>query len=797
VLSQRSRMVTRRVSRVAFPIACALIALAVAAGIAKLILDAPSHATSDRLSVALAVSGILGGLAAVVSAGLAFRQGRSPRQDRAHVLPPHLMADDPLVDRTTEMRALVERIDSSRVVNCHGQRGAGKSFLLEHLADVVNGHRTPTQSHPVPQHVSVALYFDLADAVGFEEIGSQVFRESVGNSDADWTDFITDVEKKFSKRRVLLILDNVNTPGLWPALGTAAYEYLASRPDDKVVFGSIEPVVLDNLRVQHLPALGGLDREAIKQLAATRGDRLDGALLAELHEQFEGLPMYVRLLTAYEGEFSAGQRTAVMDSVIDVQLIPDLAPDARRLLAFVSLLGVVTRQVSVTDLEHCPVADLDAQVELAIRQSLLSPIPHPTRRVVKVHDVVRDAALRVLAPEVTEGAHFLFERARNQERYVDAAFYSMFSDPKQIGAKAFDEVFEPVVRVAVDSRDYALLSNLHLRASQSARVMRFLASDQDRFDLYCYARASQLAGLGQYREAEDELLASSIVSARPGQYDSRSDLQLEMLFLQADVAHLLNRYDEAGQMFEQLCEWAAAARRTALQARCTWAHAHVLRHQGRDLERALRLFADAAKLASASGELFARAHSITGASGIRVFLGALDDDEEAQLGAVEEEIAASVSHDRYMLRVWKAQARVAWSRGDADSAFAIVEAAIDKALALNDRALYNLYFERAEFLRLSSRPAESLGDYKRALLFGEGNGDRNLIANSLLGVVLAERAAGAWLHHGSKLEALASTLHARQIASEADVQVTSQIAAQVATALEGDDPSKPVRLIVF
>src|SRR5262249_8322564 len=158
--------------------------------------------------------------------------------------------------------------------------------------------------------------------------------------------------------------------------------------------------------------LSGLDLPAIEELVTTRGVAPNQNFLLELHEQYQGLPLYVRLLTAYGGELEGGNRTAVNDSVIDVQVIPDLEPETRRLLSFASLFAVVTRQVSVVELEQCPLANLDAEIELAERLSLISPTPDENRRLLRVHDLVRDAVLRVLTAEVSEAAAPLFEQAR-------------------------------------------------------------------------------------------------------------------------------------------------------------------------------------------------------------------------------------------------------------------------------------------------------------------------------------------------------------------------------------------------
>jgi tetratricopeptide (TPR) repeat protein len=294
------------------------------------------------------------------------------------------------------------------------------------------------------------------------------------------------------------------------------------------------------------------------------------------------------------------------------------------------------------------------------------------------------------------------------------------------------------------------------------------------------------------------MLSSTVVRRRWRQDADATDVQADLRFLQADIAHLLNRYDEAAVMFEELGLWAAAHERLGLEALCVWGHGHVLRHQGRDLDRALELFDRAAELATPIGELFAKAYSICNANGVKILTDAVPDDQEQRLAAIEEEIATASTHHGYLLEVWKTQAQLAWWRGQRQAASEIVGAAVERALERNDRLLYNLYFERAEFQRLGGEPDAALEDYRTVLEFGEGNRDRNLVTNALLGLILAEIACGRWLHHGSAHAARGAALHARQIALEADIQITVHTA-EVVTAML-DDPassSDGVRLFLL
>jgi tetratricopeptide (TPR) repeat protein len=783
----------RRAVRAASWIAVVLLVVFVAFAVYTVVRSKPSDATAQRLTVAMVMSGALSAAAAVTATALAVRQVIVGRTRISDLLAPKLLEEDRLVNRSTEMRDLVAQIDGSRIVGCHGPRGAGKSFLLEHLTDVVNGHRRAVAEQPRPRRLSAALYFDLSDAAGFGQIQAQVGQVVLGDADATWDDIVASVKRRFRHRRVLLILDNVNSPGLWRDLGEAVYRYRAGRPNDRIVFGSIEPISLGNLPVEHVPVLG-LDLKAAKELLAARDVAIGCDELVELHKDCEGLPMYLRLLAGYrDGTTGSHGRSA-----LDEQLVPELPPDARRVLSYAALIALFERRISLSELERYPVPHVDDQLAIAVNRTLVTPVPDGGVRRFKVHDLVRDSALRVLDEEVVVAAGVLCERATNDGELEHAALYAMFGDPATLGEQKLDALLEPVIRTAVKARNYALLGTLHARAKEHGRILEYISADPARVDLFCFARASELAGLGHYAEAEAEVMSSSVVRTRWHEGAEGTDLQADLRFLQADVAHLLNRYDEAAQMFEDLGAWAASTGRPGLHARCVWGHGHVLRHQGRDLDGAYALFESAVRLGELADELFPRAYSITGAAGIRVLLESASDHEVQRLADIEREIAATSTHDGYMLEVWKTQAQVAWLRGHRHNAADIVDAAIERALALNDRLLFNLYFERAEYERLRGEHGAALADYQLVLEFGTGNGDRNLISNALLGLVLVDLADERWPHHETPERARAAALNARQIAIDADIQITARIAAEVAAMVDDAAPApQSVRLILL
>lgn len=722
----------------------------------------------------------VGALAAVIGIGsgiVTIRESRDHPPAPIDVRSPKLRSGRTIVDRAEQVADLTEKLEEHGVVNCHGPRGAGKTFVLQYLTDVVNGHRQPNPDHTWPRNLSAALYFDLADAIGFGGIESQVCRASFGQ-DGSWGQFIGYVNKRHPGP-VLIVLDNVNSPSLWKPVGKAVGEYLLAREHDKLLLGSIERLRLDNEEVGEVD-IGGLDVAAFTELVHLEGLPLQEPEIIDLHTQWDGLPYY------------AGPRGAPHAALAERV---ELATGTRRLAAYAALIAVTVRRIPLAELRRCPIADFDTHLEDAIGELLVEPTPEG--RFLTMHDIAREEALAQFQPEVMEAAAILFKRAHQRDEGPKAAVFAMFSAPRQLGVGRFDEVLSPTVRDAVEARDYTFLETLHERSRANERVLEFLAEDRERSDLFSYGRAAQLAGLGSYEDAEEEILETSVATIRDGADVEASELQLELKYLQIDIGHLLNRYEESAIGFEGLAETARANGNEELRARCIWAQAHVLRHQGRELERALALFEQAESLSEDLNILSVKSLSIVGASMIKVFFESVPDDEEERLEGLEQEIATAQSHDGHMLGIWKALAQVDWIRGHGEAAMKRVEAAIEKARATNDRLLYDLLFERAEFLRLGGDGSAALKDYDRAYRFGTGNRDRNMTSIALLGLVLADISLDRWEYHSSQLEARGSALHARNIAAKADIQVTKQLAENVVAKLDGAMVELPTRLINF
>ena len=739
------------------------------------------------LSVLWAVLGSLWAASGIASNVTSIRALRPPRRSRDHLLPPVLLRDESLVDRIGEMQQLSSSLVANRCVNCHGYRGTGKSHLLGYVADVVNGHREDDRSRPAPSGFNAALYFDLADAVGFDRFVHDACQARFPEAKS-WTQFVAAVDTEFGPKRILLMLDNVNLEGLWSAAGKAAYEYLVRRPLDAVVFGSVDPMILHNLEPAFVP-VRSFDLEAVRSLVRARQPDLTDADVEALHTRTGGLVMYLQLLLARPA--MPNRSDEAVDWFLQQSVFSELDGEERVAIAHIAVLAHVRRVITIDELSRHAIASLESTLDRIAARSLITRSPMDAA--IRMHDIVRDSVVRRLVQEVGEAANAILKVAVTAGRDLDGAVVALYCDPTATDADVMT-LLRSAIGDAASSRNYAMLETISVGCRANAKLLGFLQDRLGGHSLVAYARAAGLAGIGRYAEAEHELLAAGV---SPLHGDDA--LKFEFQFLLADLAHLRNRYDEAFEMFDELHQLAADQSHVQNQAKCQWALGHVLRHQGKDPQRALRHLAAAESLAHDSGDIGTEVLAVTNATGLRVHLEALLPDEADRLKQIEDRVRDHRERPGDLIKVCKARARLAWLAGRRRQAELNIDEALEIALSMNDRLIYNVYFERAEFARLAGEYDRASIDYARVAAFAEGNQDRNLIANCMLGSALCAASTAGRDDVDALRELRGSILEARQTAVEADIHATVREATRIAASIQAVDfdALERTRLIVF
>lgn len=779
-----------------FPIAVVASVVVVIASILIILTRSSADETAVPvwLSILWAILGLSWAATGIASNFETIRSAGQRDLKRHELLAPVLVEGESFVDRYGQLEQLTQSLMKSKCVNCHGQRGAGKSHMLGYLADIVNGNLTEQDGRIFPGEYEAALYFDLADAAGFDKFVESACRTTFPGAES-WHEFISRVESRFAGKRILLILDNVNLSSLWPAVGKASYEYIARRGEDSVILGSVDPVMFHNLSPAYVP-IPTFDLAATAELARSQSSEVSDARVKDLFASSGGIPMFLRLILANEALPDVTTSELAIAQFLDAKVVPELDAETRDVVARLAVLSHTTRRTEIRQLQTPQVQNLDRCLRLAQARSLLTVTGNGQRRLVRMHDLVRDSLIQLLPNETKSQSNNLTQSLYSEGDFVAASIAALFGDPHH-STVDMATLFASVIETAVETRNYPYLETLWRGASTNPAVSQYFDDGGQRQALLAFARASQLAGSGQYAESESEILYLGKILNTPGLLSD--DLAFELKFLLADVAHLQNRYTEALDTFGELRQDAIEVNHQVRIGRCEWAIGHSIRHQGRDLKIALEHFANAIEIARSEGQTGLEVLATADASAIRVFLSIADEQDRDSLRAMEDRLSTDLDRSADLIKLWKERARVEFACGFQNDATHILDRAMETALRNNDRLLFNLLFEQGEFHRILGELVPALKAYSEVAIAADRNGDRNLQANSSLGKAICTFLMEDDVVEDTLAEVRGTVLKARQVANEANILATVEAAEEIAQAMLVTDIEtlRSVRLIVF
>jgi len=730
------------------------------------------------LTITWALVGITWAITGIFSNIITIKASKPIKVSRERLTGQLLPDTSNFVDRSGDSTRLVEALENYQIVNLHGRKGSGKSHFLAFASDIANKHRVAEKDHLCLNKLSKfsVVYFDLSEALGFDDILSQLFNSHLPDMSVSWENFVQAIDVAFGKTSIILILDNVNAQDLSLPLGSAVYKYIAHRPTDKVLLGSIVPVRFHNLPI-HCQKFDGFNRTAIVDLAIKSGLNLNEESLSKVEQASDGLPLYLNLLfTHWEDCYGApGGISSGLRELLGNSILPRLSSNGNELLVGIALLSVINPEVNVRSLERLPVDRIEEGLSELVAFSLLVKRERSNVQFVKIHDLIRDSVIEICDTNIQPIAQMLAIDAMNRDLKNESAIYWMFTDFELGDNRDLLKMLIGVVREAAATKNYPLLSTLALLSETRKQVKKLMLQNDEVRNALAYAQASSLAGAGLYNSSVDCIEKNTpLIFRKLVEPSNLLQLEFEIAYLHADLLHLQNRYDEALDSMFHLRRIAQDSQFYGSAAKIEWAIGHIIRHQGKQLDVAFEHFEMAEELARKLDDIYTVVFSATGMLGIQVYLKDIPEKSMEKLNKLEDELQDNPQYENYLPKIWKCQSQVLFDAGKIDEAHSRLAKAIAEALEMNDRLLFNYYFQRAEFFRFQGDVEKAVHDYLKVLEFGRVNGDRNLISNSLLGIAEAEASNNTLIHHLSEADRRSSVLQARAIAEDAGIVVTQR-----------------------
>lgn len=304
-------------------------------------------------------------------------------------------------------------------------------------------------------------------------------------------------------------------------------------------------------------------------------------------------------------------------------------------------------------------------------------------------------------------------------------------------------------------KKYGLAMKIFELLESSSNITEYLKSKNPNFETILYYTVEGLIGAGNYSNADKIIHDSIYENLYNMRNQSITSSNFEHHFLQGNLYHLQNRYQDALNVYQAMLQSNVVQNNLYYEIKVLWALAHVNRHLG-NLEVSNNIYSDAIELANRKDkkQLKILVKCMNEQNSIFMFQGqsiphAFDDIDN---------ILKKIKNNPSDLSTNKYKAIYFSMKKDSSKALEL----IDKTLTIYEenmeRLRFNLYFEKAEILRLSNKIESAILFYKKSLDSSEYNGDKNIQLYSLLGILCCELRQNKFYVHKDKEHQLTTLL---------------------------------------
>lgn len=640
-------------------------------------------------------------------------------------------------DRTNSLRDLQDALKSGvRIVNVFGKRGIGKSAFLRFFCDYTNHKLNKENRHhhirarygrPLP---GKAVYIHLSGD-GTKSIDEQIVSQITGQG-STIAEVAAQLTRNIRHRKILVVIDNVNNDGLGKELESVVDIFLAQSKRYYIIVGSIkqQPFLnLDERMVAHL-ILPVFKDDDIFDYAERNNKHISPTDLANILNFSEGLPVFVSLLLSNSpSELSSIKHDRNrMDQYLG-RIIDDLSQEHCKLAQYIGFLSITNAIVSLSVLRELHFDSSSADLEVLENCALIEY--DKQFHSVKMHELFVDYITRRFYGVQNEIIEKILEYYKRANQIYEQSYYSILLERE-------DTVTYKAIQNAVDEERFTYLISL---GEQYKRIVNLSPSTTtllpETFLLVIYGYLEGLIGVGNYPAASEVIETCKIPARSP-----ESDLQFRFSMLTANLYHLQNNYNESIASYEILLssieENSTYGR---YKAKCLWGIAHSLRHQGKDLDRAVSYYD---KSIAAAEKLNRKSEIIKSKREKLTIL--LSREEMCESRKLHYQICCAVNelprdgYTRTRTSFLKTELTYLCATGKKNPQ--LEEMILSKVL--NDykkqrkRLQYNLHFQYGEYYRRYSMFDDARNSYNMALSFSKKNHDHNLETLSIIGIVLCD-----------------------------------------------------------
>lgn len=669
------------------------------------------------------------------------------RQKKLKIYTQYIL-DSIFIDRKSTLCEVNNAIRKKNVVvNIYGQKGVGKSNFLRFYCDLIN-HKLKRKDRRILKkqfnkrseyksfrlNRSKAFYLEISGYQSRNDLNSQISEIVTGKSDFSNIEVAEKLRKAFIfHKRIIIIIDNVNTSGLETDLENIIKIFYSVSPKFCFIIGSIRELnLLGLLNISHKDIkLHNFKENDIKEFIQHNYPIIDCNILADILKLSEGLPILVNLY------LKGFKENGILDNNMQVkkyvhQITKNLSEKELRIAQSIALLSITRANIPI-ELLKCIISDFNYDDIIILENNALIEY-HPIKHIIKMHEIFRDFINSFYLIQEQDYILKVYKYFKENSTEYECAYYAILVEDTDI-----KDMVIPTVEKAISNENYSflLLFGEHIKNTFGFQSRAGNISNEA-FYTVLLGYLEGLVGVGDYPAAK-EIIDRCALSIRR----HSTPIQLKLSLLIANLYHLQNYYEEAIGAYEILLNEINNANHRKIyckyEAKCLWGIAHSYRHEGLKYTLAELYYREAIKSAQNTNQrsIILKCHFEL----VTIYI--LQNNLAAanvELDSIEKIFKDLPANQYIYTRIAYKKIRARYIRvfeiSTSENDLKLLEDVLKEYELQKKRLQYNTFFDIGEYYRHHKQYIKAIENYTIALNFSQKNHDVNLSTMSHLGLVL-------------------------------------------------------------
>lgn len=644
-------------------------------------------------------------------------------------------------DRLGSLNELQRAVNSNaRIINVYGKRGIGKSAFLRFFCDSVN-HKLNRLNKKTRKKLKIgkgiATYIELA-SYGNASIVEQILN-TVATKDVTFAQYIDELlSKTLRKKKIYIVLDNVNTNALGKEIETVVDILFSHSPKFCVIVGSIEkqPFINSiNENIIKYVQLNTFDENDIFDFAENNNCDIPPNMIQKVLSFSEGLPIFVSLFLKNNEEYLSfsGER---IDKYLE-RIFDDLSSQSKQIALFIAFLSITNAIIKFQLLQHfmCSISENDLE---ELENSSLIEYDKANANI-KMHELFRNYIVKKCNNE-KDIIGLIYNYYNNDNKIFEKTYYLLMLNYENRNSEIIR-----VIEKAIDGEKYSFLLLLgeHYKLLYDWNNQRS-GIESKTFLYVIYGYVSGLIGVGNYPAAREVIDTCRISANNP-----ETILQFKFSLLTAQLYHLQNEYDLSIETYNILLNNIGENELfQKYEAKCLWGIAHSLRHKGYDLDGAIDYYDRSIEAAIRLGRESDILKSMMEKLNIYMLQNKVENARELHNKIVRRiHNLPSGMYKGTKNSFNKLESRYVriMLNTNIELQFNLLQKALNEYKVQKKRLQYNTYFELGEYYRKLEKYKEAKEHYNKALAFSKQNNDYNLKTLSQIALIVLNISIGNYV----------------------------------------------------